>query len=152
MSSHMKHRDRRCACAAAIAVVATACGTSGVRPGPAPAYASSRLEQSRFPRANSRMDLVEAREISTLPLAMTAYDVVQQLRPSYFFPRGVATAGTRVEPEVYLDNMRLGSAQTLKSIPVASIEDIQYLQASAASLWLPPGHYGPVILVRSRKP
>jgi hypothetical protein len=142
------HRRAWLLASASMLLTLSACGA-----GTAPArHAELRATPDAFlPPARSRSDIVELSEIESLPVAANALEVVRQLRPAYLFPRSVSTQGGRLEPTVYLDNIRLGSIQLLSTIPREAIEDIRYLQPFAAQLWMPPGQNGPAIVVRSKR-
>lgn len=133
---------------ASMLVTLSACGPATARNGSASLRTAPDL---LTPTPRSRSDIVEGSEIASLTVAPNALEIVRQLRPAYLFPRNVSTQGGRLEPTVYLDNVRLGSPQQLATIPRDAIEDIRYLQSFTAQLWMPAGQLGPAILVRSKR-
>jgi hypothetical protein len=109
-----------------------ACGSSGT--------------QSRGSR-----DVLTAEEISRAS-GMTAYDVIQQLRPQFLRIRsGRSIQGSgQAEPVIYVDNIRSGGLAALRSIRAESVEEIRYIGASDATTRFGTGHMAGAILVRLR--
>lgn len=81
--------------------------------------------------ARPSSDLLTQREISTVSAA-NAYEAVQRLRPAFLRPRSTATR-TMEYAVVFLDGIRRGSPETLKTIPAGQIEEIRYLTARDAT-------------------
>jgi hypothetical protein len=81
--------------------------------------------------ARPSSDLLTQREIATVPAA-NAYEAVQRLRPAFLRPRSTATRTTEYAV-VFLDGIRRGSPETLKTIPAAQIDEIRYLSATDAT-------------------
>jgi hypothetical protein len=82
-----------------------------------------------------------------------ALEAVLRFRPEFLRTHGVPSA---VDPNagkatVYLDGVRQGGPDALRSIPVAAIHEIRYLSASAASDQYGPFYAGGVIAVRTRR-
>ena len=67
---------------------------------------------------------------------LTAYDAVERLRPSYLRQRGPATllsvGDTRVQ--VFLNEVRIGGVDVLRTIPVSEVAWIRYLSPSEATI------------------
>jgi hypothetical protein len=96
-------------------------------------------------------DVLTAEEISRAS-GMTAYDVVQQLRPQFLRLRSARStqAAGHAEPVVYVDNIRAGGLDALRGVRAESVEDIRYIGASDATTRFGTGHMGGAILVRIR--
>lgn len=82
-----------------------------------------------------------------------AYEAVMRLRPEFLRPRGAAAAtdADGGAPVVYVDDVKQGGPEMLRTIPVAAIAEIRYLSAMAASDRFGPLHPGGVIAVRTRR-
>ena len=79
------------------------------------------------------------------------FDLVQTLRPNWLHTRGehsIADGSQGIDVLiVYLDNARLGGAQTLRQIPVQTLTSIQYFDAKSATYKWGNGHTHGAILV-----
>jgi hypothetical protein len=85
--------------------------------------------------------------------AMTASDVVHQLRPNWLRSRGPVST-SRVTPEVpiiYIDEVRSSDPNTLERIPKQIVFEIRYLSGTDATTRFGMGHGGGAILVRTRR-
>jgi hypothetical protein len=78
------------------------------------------------------------------------YEAVQAIRPNWLRPRGPDSFRNPGQVQVYLDAVRLGGVETLRTIPVQQVQFIQwYDPVSASSRWgLDHGHGA--ILVSTR--
>jgi hypothetical protein len=79
--------------------------------------------------------------------------VIHRLRPRWLATRGQISlqdprAGYAV---VYVDGIRFGELETLRSIPTGDIKEIRYQTASEATTWRGTGHAGGAILVSTRR-
>lgn len=85
--------------------------------------------------------------------ALTAFDVVQQLRPQYLRARGQRTLqrADAGEPVIYVDNLRAGGIDALRTIRAGEIEEIRYLTPSEATTRYGTGHLGGAIAVVLRR-
>jgi hypothetical protein len=90
-------------------------------------------------------------EIQSAEVA-NAYDAVVRLRPQ-FLRKHAPSAPTTEEgvPVIYLDGVRQGGADMLRSIPANAVVDIRYLSATAANMELGRLHPAGVIAVRTRQ-
>lgn len=84
--------------------------------------------------------------------ASDAYDAVYRLRPEWLRRRGQISirdpnAGDVV---VYLDGVRYGGPESLRSIAVETIRQMQHLSGGDATTQFGTGHSGGVIMVRTR--
>ncbi|MDQ3698157.1 MAG: Plug domain-containing protein, partial [Gemmatimonadota bacterium] len=129
-------------CAFGVLGLTAACAARQSADGPERAPAPRRVAH----------ELITAAEIATAPQAPNAYEVVQTLRPMYLHSRGPVSIRNSAPayPVVYLDNMRLGELESLRTIPSASITQIRYLSASDATTRWGIGHPAGVILVLTR--
>lgn len=86
--------------------------------------------------------------------ATNAFDVVQRLRPQFLRTRGSTSLGgtgrTTPYARVVVDGVPRGELDVLRQIPVMSIEEIQYLSGSDASIRFGTGYDGGAIVVRTR--
>jgi hypothetical protein len=103
-------------------------------------------------RAARDMNVITRQELSG-SVAQNAYDVIQNLRPSYLRTRGTQTLDPTVSPyaAVYLDGQRYGDITVLKSMLADAIEEIRYLNPSAATTKYGTNHTAGVIEVATRK-
>lgn len=94
-------------------------------------------------------DVIVSEEIRR-SAGLTAYDVVQQLRPHFLRVRVTRTARTAapIEPVVYVDGLRMGGLDQLRSIRAGDVEEIRYLGAADATTRYGTGHVGGAILIR----
>src|SRR5687767_2336792 len=124
--------------AAAIVVAAAAC-SSAQNPSDAP-----RLR-------NSSVLLVDEIEASRAP-GWTAHDLITTLRPQFLRSRGVsslrATAPTTAT--VYVDGMRFGEIESLRSLPALQILRVEYINASDATTRFGTDHVGGAILISTK--
>lgn len=83
--------------------------------------------------------------------ATTAYELLQQLRPQFLRSRGaMGVQDPRpVYPIVYLNDIRHGSLDILRSIGVEEILDVRFIGAADATTRWGTGHAGGVILIRT---
>jgi len=86
-------------------------------------------------------------------VAQNAYDVIQNLRPSYLRTRGTQSLDPTVRTQawVYLDGQRYGDIATLRSMTVDAIEEIRYLNPSLATTKYGVNHTAGAIEVTTRK-
>jgi outer membrane receptor for ferrienterochelin and colicin len=84
--------------------------------------------------------------------AMTAYDAIQHLRGNFLHLRGtVSLLGTSSPyPTVYVDGMRYGSIDALRSIPAVQIATIRLYRAWDAETRYGSNNMGGVIAVTTR--
>jgi hypothetical protein len=124
---------------AATALAAAACSGSTQQ-----SSASASTEEPR-PRPNRSM---LTREEMAGGHWASAYEMIESLRPRWLSSRGAELAdGSAVEVQVYLDNQRLGGINALRTIQVADIAAIQFVDpVAAASRWGPDHHNGAIML------
>lgn len=86
-------------------------------------------------------------------LSETAYEAVEQLRPSWLFYRRTPTlVNANPEPAVYIDQAKLLSLEDLRTIPAQDVELIRFLSARDATTVYGTGHMWGAIVVVSRRP
>jgi hypothetical protein len=110
-----------------------------------------------MPRRGSALVLTAA-EIAASPSLLNAYDAVHALRPHFLRTRGAVSAspGEPSVPEdvgilVYVDRQRYGRLNTLREIPVATIDEIRFLNVGEATSQFGMGHPHGVIQVITRR-
>jgi hypothetical protein len=64
---------------------------------------------------------------------LTAYDVVQRLRPSWIAPRGYLPTGRLDVPDVYVNGVRYGSCEMLRSIKTTEMAELRFLDNVTAT-------------------
>ena len=81
----------------------------------------------------------------------TAYDVLQRLRPQFFTVRTLVFTGDADggRPVVYLDGMRLGGIDELRSISSNMLGEVRFLSAAAGSERFGRYHSGGVIAINT---
>ena len=133
------------------------CASSGQRssaasPQTAPAQAGATASRRTNPF------VLTSAEIAASPSLLNAYDAVQALRPHFLRRRGPVSLGTGASPTpddigvvVYLDRQRYGRTSTLRDIPVATIEEIRFLNVGEASSQFGMGHPHGVIQIITRR-
>jgi hypothetical protein len=97
-------------------------------------------------------DIITAEEIADVQVA-TAYDIVQTLRPEYLRTRGLRSMGAS-QPQgavVYVDNVRRGGPESLRTLPRESVLEIRYLNGADATTMYGTNHGDGAILVRTRR-
>jgi len=100
-------------------------------------------------RSSDALDCAEIRSARV----DNAYEAVMRFRPEFLRPRGAHVPGdpSGAAPMVYVDNVRQGGPDMLRTIPAGAIVDIRYLSATTASDRFGPMHPGGVIVVRTRR-
>lgn len=123
--------------ALALNVIAAACGT-----GPRPADLGLR-NRSVLTAEEMELDKGGAR---------SAYDIIERLRPEYLRSRGTSSLRTNKPSTavVYVDEMRFGELASLKSINVALIYRVEYINAADATTRFGTNHLGGAILITTR--
>lgn len=97
-------------------------------------------------------NIITAEEIADVQVA-TAYDVVQTLRPEYLRTRGLRSMSA-TEPQgavVYVDNVRRGGPESLRTLPRESVLEIRYLNGADATTMYGTNHGDGAILVQTRR-
>jgi hypothetical protein len=115
-----------------IALVAAACASSGGA-------------------ARGDRDVITLEQIQSVS-ASTAMDVIQRLRPEFVRGRGRSSVQdpTAQFPVVYVDGVRTGGLEALRSISAIDVREIRYVNSTDATTRYGTGHTGGVIEVRIR--
>lgn len=96
-------------------------------------------------------ELLGYAEISSAQVT-NAHEAVTRLRPQFLRRHWPAMTSTgEGQPVIYLDGVRQGGADMLRSIPANVVHEIRYLSGSAANAEFGRWHPGGVISVRSRR-
>lgn len=106
---------------------------------------------SRSPAARSS-DFVGSSELS-LGGGGSAYDVILRLRPQFLVARTAAITGDAYggRPVVYLDGMRLGGIEELRSISSTMLGEVRFLSPVVGSERFGRYHAGGVIAISTRR-
>lgn len=87
-------------------------------------------------RSTRTPDLITKADIDATPSG-NAYDLVNRLRPQWLRPTGVGSmsggTATSYGIVVFLDNVRMGGLETLRSMDSGSIMSIRYMTAERAA-------------------
>ena len=114
-------------------VFSTACASIGSAPSLAPTSGRSIITQDEIPFAQ----------------AASAYDVIQRLRPTFLVAqRDPAFVGDR---QVYINGMRAGGMEVLRSISADRIQEIRLLPAGEATRLLGTGHGAGALMIKVRR-
>ena len=100
--------------------------------------------------ARGSSDVLTHAEI-TASNATTAFELLQQLRPQFLRSRGVPSMRdpSAGYPVVYMNDVRRGGIDTLRSILVEEVDEIRFFSAADATTRWGTGHAGGVIQVRA---
>jgi hypothetical protein len=117
-----------------------------------PSQASSPLPPATAPQSTPRTsaDVLGRVELQSASVA-NAFEAVMRFRPQFLkrrmdWPAGEGTDGA----VVYLDGVKQGGTEMLRSIPILPIYEIRYFSATAASALFGPFYPAGVIAVRTR--
>lgn len=108
---------------------------------------------------------IDAEEIRVRPVT-SLNDLIKSRRPHWLSTRGLATLRTRTTPDllggpaltvgvepaiiVYVDNVRHGSHEVLRSMSTDDVDSLEYLDAMTATQRFGTGHEYGAILIRRR--
>ncbi|MFI5256434.1 MAG: TonB-dependent receptor plug domain-containing protein [Gemmatimonadales bacterium] len=81
----------------------------------------------------------------------SAYEIVEALRSNWMNTRGADSFYSPSVVLVYLDNVKLGSIETLRTIEPSVIARIEHFDGPAATARWGVGHAGGVILISTSK-
>lgn len=97
-------------------------------------------------RARRDANLLTRQELAETHVS-DSYEAVRMLRPAWLQKRGSLSATQPTDIKVYLDNVQLGGPQSLRSIPVNSVQKMQFLDAATATQRWGTGNVHGAILV-----
>jgi hypothetical protein len=118
-------------------------GTAGQAGEPQTSVVSAPGRQRKDPNVITEAEL-SARS------ALTARQVIEQLRPQFLRVRGTTTLGNAQTSDVvwvYFDGTRMGTVEVLNNIGAHEIREIRYLSPSEATNRYGTGHVQGAILV-----
>ncbi len=83
---------------------------------------------------------------------MSAYDLIEHMRPEYLRSRGANSLRTTTPPTaiVYLDNSKYGDLQSMRTISADMVVQVEYLSAASAQTRFGMDHTGGAILISTR--
>lgn len=102
--------------------------------------------------ARGARNVITAQEIATTT-AQDAYDVIARLRPRWLQSRGAASIRDPAPqlPVVYVDRIRMGGLEVLRTLNITDILELRYYSASDATTRYGTDHAGGVIEVYTRR-
>jgi hypothetical protein len=99
----------------------------------------------------SSMDSISASEIARLTVT-SAYDAIQRLRPRWLRGRGPTNFSAEVSlPVVFVDEVRFGPAQSLQSISLGDVEEMNFMSARDATTRFGTGYPAGIIEIRTKR-
>jgi hypothetical protein len=116
--------------------------------------------QQQKPKIRRQRNVITAEEIATRPADGNAYDLIRSLRPTWFTTRGVASGNLSGDGmggitdnagiAVYVDGVKMGGTDELRTIEADRIQEMRYLSASDATTKYGTGHTAGAIEVTTR--
>lgn len=103
-------------------------------------------------RFRRRSDVISERELAATSTP-NLYDAIQQLRPRFLQRRGESSI-TRREGTivvVYIDDVRAGSPESLRSVHPSEVLEVRYLDGPSASSRYGLNHGGGAIVVQRKR-
>ena len=97
--------------------------------------------------------ILTAEEIeASRAIGWTAYDLIAQLRREYLRSRGPSSLRSLapVTAVIYVDDMRFGELESLRTISADQIRSIQYINAADATTRFGTDHFGGAILIHTK--
>jgi hypothetical protein len=82
----------------------------------------------------------------------TAWDLISQLRPEFLRSRGASSLRS-IEPTtavVYVDDIRYGELESLRTMSADQIHRVQYVNAADATTRYGTDHFGGAILITTK--
>ena len=102
----------------------------------------------------SNRDLITREQIDANPGSQDAYEIVSRLRPEFLRERGAMSlsvgAPARALAVVYLDGVRRGGPEVLKTIRSQELQEIRFVSATDATTRWGTDHAGGAIEVKLR--
>lgn len=135
-------------CLVIVAVLALAACSSG--------GGTTAQSSGTTPVRRGGQNLITAEEIAATGGGIeNALDAVQRLRPAMLRPRS-STFQSGNQPSqipvlVYTDEVKLGGAENLRTIPISQVREIRYISATDATQRWGTGHSSGVIQVIIRR-
>lgn len=121
--------------------------------------------QAAKPRQVQDRNRISSEEIRSRPVT-SLNDLIKSRRPHWLSTRGSATLQTRTQPDpfggapmtvgvqpaimIYVDNVRHGSHEVLRSMSTDEVDSMEYLDAATATQQFGTGHEHGAIVIRRR--
>ena len=123
-------------------VVAGACASSG-----SASSTASQASAQRGPTTASRY-LITEEELASVG-DRSAYEALQQLRPSFLHSRDTQTSSNPVPKgvDVYVNGGRTGGTDALQNIRAGTVKEMRFFEPQDANTRFGTGHNGGVIAV-----
>lgn len=115
------------------------------------ACSTQRATGDSYPRNNRAVLTLEEIQAANA-IGLSAYDLVARLRPEYLRSRGPASIRD-IRPRtatVYLDGVRYGDVEILRTMSGEHVESIQYINSADATTRYGLDHVGGALLVKTR--
>jgi hypothetical protein len=100
-------------------------------------------------RGGGRYDVLSVEEIGSNP-GMTAFELVQRLRPGWLRTRGASSINNNRPLQVYVDGMPMGDPRALRGIDPGAVRSMRYLSAIEATQQFGTDHTNGAILITTR--
>ena len=113
--------------------------------------AASGPPKSTSPFGNKNLITYEEIKAAKTP-GGNAWDLLAQIRPSFLRTRGATSLQdlTPVQAVVYLDGVRYGKLESLRTLNIDEIREIEFISAGDATTRYGTDHLGGAILIRTR--
>jgi hypothetical protein len=128
---------------------AAGCASSGTAGQAAEPSTSVVSAPQPMPKQRKDPNVITEAELTSRS-ALTARQVIEQLRPQFLRVRGTTTLGNAQTADViwvYFDGTRMGTLEVLNNIGAHEIREIRYLNPSEATNRYGTGHVQGAILV-----
>ena len=102
-------------------------------------------------RSAARSDMITSEQIRAAG-QNNLFDVVQAIRPTWLRPRSPNSFQNPGQVRVYLDDVRVGTVDALRSIPAQNVTYIQWFDPISASARWGLDHEQGAIVVSTRAP
>src|SRR5215218_4178208 len=97
-----------------------------------PATPRTDAPAPRMPHARRSLNTITWEEVRTSRVS-AAYELVHHLRPSRLrTPRGPSSFATRIDVAVFLNGVRMGTRDALRSIPITTIRTLRFYTITEA--------------------
>lgn len=109
----------------ALALLFSGCATNGHR---AHANMTSSMELGAGSPEVRAHNLITERELAAFPAQdeLTAYDAIRRLRPEFLLERAAIRGYTQSIPVVFVDGLREGSPEVLRSLRASWVREVKY--------------------------
>ena len=105
------------------------------------------------PKPKRQPDVISYEEIEAIKGEVgNAEDIIRRLRPKFLQVRPSQSLMGSASIKVYVNNVRRGSTEVLRSLPAVSVTEIRYLNSSDATSRFGMDHEAGAILITSGPP